>query len=110
MDPALLPDCASGVGVEDGEVVVVLDEGLVVLVEGLVEDWLLEDWPLIVELLVLLEGEVVVLDWLLVDGELCVAWGVVLLLAGALEVVSCCATAQAAESNRIEVKTIFRMR
>ncbi len=87
-----------------------LDDGLVVLDEGLVEDWLLEDCPLMVELL-LLEGEVVVLDWLLlVEGELCVAW-LLLLLAGALEVGSCCATAQAAESNRTEVNTtLFRMR
>lgn len=89
---------------EEGDVVVVLEEGLV-------EDWLLEDWPLIEGLLVLLEGEVVVLDWLLlVEGELWVAV-LLLLLAGALEVVSCCATAQAAESNRTDVKTIlFRMR
>ncbi len=101
IEPELLPDCMSGVVLEDGEVVVD---------EGLVEDWLLEDWPLMLELL-LLEGDVVVLDWLLLEGELCVAWLLLLLPAGELEVVSCCATAQAAESNRTEVKTIlFRMR
>ena len=97
----------------------VLDDGAVEL--GLAEDCpliepelvagLVGDWSLVVELLEVLEGDVV-LDWLLVEGELWVAWLLLLLLAGALEVVlSCCATAQAAESNRSEVVTIlFRMR
>ena len=74
--PLMLPDCELGL-------LLVLEDGLVedwLLVEGLLEDWL----PMVELLLELLDGVVELwLDWLLVEGELCVAW-LLLLLAGAL--------------------------
>ncbi len=63
-------------------------------------------------LLELLDGVVLLwLDWLLVEGELCVAW-LLLLLAGALwDDESCWATAHAADNNRTVVRrSLFRMR
>jgi hypothetical protein len=77
IEPALLPDCGSWV--------VLLEGMLLGLEDGLVVDWLLDDWPPTLELLlVVLDGVVLLwLDCVLLEGELCVAW-LLLLLAGAL--------------------------